>query len=112
MKLNDIALIRLKTDVQFKGVKNVETICLPTQSYQMIEYLAKMEVEPLKMTISGWGYTENVTKTSDVLMHAAVPFLEQTDCVTRFKTLRNRFRTIDFDVKETHLVIESLLCVS
>lgn len=103
-KINDIALIHLKADVKFTSVKNVETICLPVKPDQMIENLAKQEEDPLKMTISGWGFTEKNTDISDILMHALVPFLEQNECASTFKTLRNRFSTIDFDILETHLV--------
>lgn len=55
------------------------------------------------MTISGWGYTEKSLQISDVLMHALVPYLNQTECITKFNDLRSRISGIDFALTDTHL---------
>lgn len=104
LKRNDIALIHLLTDVKFKGVQNVQTICLPVRSAQMIDNLALEERMPLKMSISGWGYTETNQRISDVLMHALVPYINQTECATRVASLRSRTSALDFEVTDTVLV--------
>lgn len=103
-KVNDIALLRLKKNVIFKDLLNVATICLPVRVEQIIDNIAEEEQTRPLMTISGWGYTEKHKSISDVLMHAAVPYLDQSVCKRKFKTLRARFAMIDFDATDIHLV--------
>lgn len=110
LKVNDIALIRLKTKAQFKDISNVVTICLPVKPEQMIDNIVLFEENtPISMSISGWGYTDDNQNISDYMMHAQVPYLDQTDCVQKFQTLRSRIQMIDFDVTDTHLVEKSFI---
>lgn len=106
LKVNDIALIRLKKNAQFKGIKNVGTICLPVDPEQMIESIILSEEAPISMTISGWGYTDDNQNISDSLMHAKIPYLDQHDCMDQFNYLRSRIQTIDFNVTHSHLVMK------
>jgi hypothetical protein len=79
-KINDIALLRLKSAANIAG-KYVKTICLPTTKDSQIE-----AIEPVarsKMTITGWGKIES-GKTSDVLLKAYVPFVKHDQCVRKF----------------------------
>lgn len=109
LKRNDIALLQLRYAVQFTGIQNVQTICLPVKSAQMIDTIAMEEQIDLQMTISGWGYSETNQEPSDVLMHALTPYLNQTECVKWFEELKSRIKSIDFELTDTHLVnLESL----
>lgn len=104
LKRYDIALIQLKSEVVFRGIMNVQTICLPVKPSQMIENIQQEERMTLQMTTSGWGYTETNQKASDVMMHSIVPYLNQTECSIRIKELRSRISSINFDFTDTHLV--------
>lgn len=109
LKVNDIALIKLKNNVRFAGLMNVQSICLPVKPEQIIDNIALQEDSPLTMTISGWGFSENNHKMSDFLMHAQVPLLDQTQCTNQFSKLKNRFQMINFDIIDTHLVKKSFI---
>lgn len=89
--VNDIALIELKNPADLK-MNNVETICLPLLHTNQIDQLDEKSRE--KMIISGWGITENNTR-SDFLMKAYVPYVNVTHCKQTLKV-----RNIQLDIEE------------
>jgi secreted trypsin-like serine protease len=77
-KINDIALIRLEDDLV-----NINKICLPIEGKQDIEKL--MDSSSTKLTIAGWGQTENSKdQGSDVLMQAHLDYLPREECSQKF----------------------------
>ena len=101
-KINDIALVRLARDVEITGdTYHVNTICLPVNETQDIDNL---EGEFLKLTIAGWGKTENSEFKSDVLMKAVIDYLSQDKCAKKYEELRNRPESlIKIIIDESHL---------
>lgn len=82
-KINDLALLRLKTPADITK-NNVKTICLPTEESNQLKALTADARR--KMTISGWGKIEG-GKPSDVLLKATVPYIESKDCEKRLKAI-------------------------
>ena len=62
-----------------------------------------MKGEFLKLTIAGWGKTENSESKSDVLMKAVVDYLPHDNCAEKFKDLRKIHSMIKVDIEDTHL---------
>jgi secreted trypsin-like serine protease len=81
-KINDIALLRLKTAADVTK-RNVKTICLPTTADVQIEKVEKSLRE--KMLISGWGRVES-GDPSDVLMKAYIPYITNAECSQKFSS--------------------------
>lgn len=103
--LNDIALLRLKHEPILQNIRNIQTICLPVQSHQLIENVEENGIVP-EMIISGWGQTEiSSTGMSDVLTHAKVPYITLEDCAARFSSYHKRLNKLEmFRITENHLV--------
>lgn len=80
-KTNDIALLKLKTPVDISK-NNVNFICLPTEKKNQI--LNIDESSRSKMTIGGFGVTENGTQ-SDVFRSAKIPYVNHADCKLKLK---------------------------
>ncbi|XP_077300193.1 CLIP domain-containing serine protease B4-like isoform X3 [Arctopsyche grandis] len=74
LKQNDIALLRLKTPIDFTK-NNVMAICLP-----LSKKLRNSKVIGLNMTMAGWGTTEFV-EFSDELIQAQIPIVENSKCI-------------------------------
>lgn len=70
-KKNDIALVRLQWAAQLND--NVRPICLP------LPEVSKSKL-PSKMTVSGWGYTENTEDISNQLRYAHIPIVDLARC--------------------------------
>jgi secreted trypsin-like serine protease len=99
-KLNDIALIKLKHPVKLEGIKNIKTICLPTNASETLENFIKESKDEdedyddevnekdkandeggVSLKIAGWGTTENSTESySDDLLFNDVKFVEGSEC--------------------------------
>lgn len=76
----DIALLLLKTEVKFKNILNIETICLPVYPSQNIDSIKLQERgNKFKMIVSGWGLTENRTK-ADILQQTAISYADSSAC--------------------------------
>ncbi|XP_077300215.1 CLIP domain-containing serine protease B4-like [Arctopsyche grandis] len=75
-KQNDIALIRLKTPIDF-NTYNTRPICLP-----MSDKLRNLNVTGRKMLVAGWGATENSTR-SDELLKANILVVDNSRCSRR-----------------------------
>lgn len=75
----DIALLLLKTEVKFKNIANIETVCLPVYPSQNIDSIRQEEGTKLKMVVSGWGWTENRIG-SDILQQTAVSYADSSGC--------------------------------
>lgn len=75
---NDIALIRLARPAD-PTKSNVNTICLP----ETIERAVLQQ--NTRLTIAGWGQTENSRGISDELLKATVPFVSLEKCDEIFK---------------------------
>jgi Trypsin len=103
-KINDIALIRLKKDVTFEKIRNVETICLPVVSGQMIENIKAPNNKNPNMIISGWGQTEFSNKISDVLLEARVPYVDPEQCSRNFNEIQSKYGLKTIAIEDTHLV--------
>lgn len=85
---NDIALVRLKTEVNFTGKKSVGTICLPVRYNQSVDAVLKEENADLRLTVAGWGYSEeDLTKHSDVLRFVHLFYVPNEDCNQASKNL-------------------------
>lgn len=84
-KKNDIALVKLSKPVKLND--NVRPICLP-----LPEMLPKKM--PLKMVVSGWGFTEEHAKTSNQLRYANIPIIEQNQCQQSIRKLHDVY-TVD-----------------
>lgn len=86
-KINDIALVRLKTEADLNNKKSVGTICLPTNFNQTIEAVLTNEPDFL-LTVAGWGHSEeNPANTSDVLRYANLPYVPNKECKQRSELL-------------------------
>lgn len=84
-KKNDIALIKLASPAQLNH--SVRPICLP-----LPEMLPRKL--PRKMTVTGWGYTEDKEETSNQLRFASITVLEHDQCQRSLRQL-NMFLTLD-----------------
>lgn len=83
----------------------VETVCLPVEPRQYLDKILKAENSVLRLTIAGWGTTENSGRApSDVLMHAHVPYMTSVECAEKFKELRMRHASIKIEIQRSHLV--------
>lgn len=102
---NDIALIMLKHEaILNKNIRNVETICLPVSSNQMIENINENGGAP-NMEIAGWGRTETNLHASDVLLFAKVPYVSNEECATRLSSFHMRLNSLEvFRLMDTNLV--------
>ena len=73
---NDVALLKLKTIVQFTSF--IQPICLP-----------QLERVPLKdesLVISGWGNTQNLLrKAADVLQFVGVGEVDHEECSKKWQ---------------------------
>lgn len=103
-KVNDIAVVKLVTDVIFNDFGNVETICLPTRPEHMINYHISPETQTVKFSIAGWGFTEYHSKFSDVLRHATIDYVHDEDCSKRFATIALKHSWISTKIEESQLV--------
>ncbi|XP_077300247.1 CLIP domain-containing serine protease HP8-like isoform X2 [Arctopsyche grandis] len=74
---NDIALIKLKTPIDFSK-DNVFPICLPIS-----KELGNLKLDGLEVKIAGWGITENKTD-SNVLLQVQVPVVTHHQCVEAY----------------------------
>lgn len=86
-KINDIALIHLKTNAILDNIINVKTICLPETPEQDIENIN--DGQELFMTVSGWGQTETSNQQSDDLLYGTVPYVNHSDCEMKFEAVVN-----------------------
>ncbi|XP_039439798.1 serine protease grass-like [Culex pipiens pallens] len=68
---NDIALIRLKSDVTFED--HIQPVCLPDTQSKPNEYI-----------ISGWGATVKNGDWARILQKATVPAVDHSECRTAF----------------------------
>lgn len=84
-KKNDIALVKLSHPAQLND--NVRPICLP-----LPEMMPKKM--PLKMVVSGWGFTEDHAATSNQLRYANIPIIEQNKCQQSIRSLHDVY-TVD-----------------
>ena len=85
---NDIALLLLKTEVKFKDIANIETICLPVYPSQNIESIKLQEERAFKLIVSGWGLTGNGT-SADVLQQTSISYVDSSVCEQNYWTLKN-----------------------
>lgn len=102
-KVHDIALVKLKTYAI--RTNNVDTVCLPVDPKQYLDKVLKEENKVLRLTIAGWGTTENSGRSSsDVLMHAHVPYLTSVECGEKFRQLSTKYKSIRIHIQRNHLV--------
>lgn len=102
-KVHDIALIKLKSLAIMAS--NVGTICLPVDPKQYLDKILKEENKVLRLTIAGWGTTENSGRSSsDVLLQASVPYMTSVECAEKFKILTTKHKSIRIDIQRSHLV--------
>lgn len=98
-RMHDIAILKLVRSAHFKGVHNVETICLPITFEQDIEHELSVNGKHHKMIVAGWGMMEN-REYSDVLLKGEIPYVNRSTC--------SEFYNDDDDdhnlIQETHLV--------
>ena len=101
-RVNDIALIRLISEVNFEIVKHVRTICLPVIQAQTIDDISETEKPNVPiMTITGWGQTESHPFMSDEMMIAQVPYVSHEKCVKSFSANKAATST---SVQKSYLV--------
>ncbi|KAJ8925924.1 hypothetical protein NQ315_009776 [Exocentrus adspersus] len=75
---HDIALLRLGREVKFTGF--VQPVCLPKSSFdQKKNFVGK------KLTVSGWGKTENKSESA-VKLKLNVPVKSNDDCAKTYKS--------------------------
>ncbi|XP_069974258.1 transmembrane protease serine 9-like [Penaeus vannamei] len=72
---NDIALIRLKTEIQFPSDNKIAPVCLPT---------AGEMYDSVDATITGWGAQQEGGSTSGTLFEVTVPTMTNTECNTKY----------------------------
>jgi secreted trypsin-like serine protease len=96
-KTNDIALIRLEDSLDSRN-----KICLPIEEKQDIE---KLTGDSAKLTIAGWGRTENTGyKGSDVLMKAVIDYLPREECSQKYSNYaRERNSPMKWSVIDTQI---------
>lgn len=70
-QLYDIALIRMNQNISFTNY--IKPICLPSTSYI-----------PKKVTVSGWGKTQNSYK-SDIKLKVTIPLVNKTVCAEQYE---------------------------
>ncbi|XP_047488843.1 transmembrane protease serine 2-like [Penaeus chinensis] len=68
---NDIALIRLTTEIQFPSDNKIAPVCLPT---------AGEMYDNVDATITGWGAQQEGGSTSGTLFEVTVPTMTNTEC--------------------------------
>lgn len=78
---HDIALIKLQHEVILKGIKGIQTICLPFEQHQHID-------DSTIATIAGWGRTTDKTDINDDLMSATVSYIPNEQCSQRIEDAR------------------------
>lgn len=78
-KINDIALLRLKTAADISG-RFVKTICLPTTPETQIAAIVQDARD--KMTSAGWGKLGS-SEESDEMLKAFVPFIDHKNCTKK-----------------------------
>ncbi|XP_043234649.1 venom protease-like [Amphibalanus amphitrite] len=78
--INDVALIKLKEDIQYSDI--VRPICLPT--HRMADQMTG------KAVIAGWGLTEFAGVASSIMQHASVNFTDVETCRTSYGTVSTR----------------------
>ncbi|XP_013139211.1 PREDICTED: serine protease easter-like [Papilio polytes] len=76
--LNDIGLLRLATPVDFSYV-NSGVICLP-----VTKELREKDLSGERGVVTGWGLTENQTK-SNILLKVELPIFSKSSCNTFYK---------------------------
>lgn len=108
LKVHDIALLILKTEVIFHKIRNIATICLPVSDEQFIENILIEEKKTLNMTIAGWGCTETNERISDFLLKARVPYLTHENCMAKFAEIKAQHSTVTINIRESHLVMKIL----
>lgn len=72
---NDIALIRLDNDIDFRPA-NARPICLPLSP--------ATKITQKKVTVTGWGITENRT-ASNVLLQVRLSIVPNEECAATYK---------------------------
>ncbi|XP_012274026.1 melanization protease 1-like [Orussus abietinus] len=73
---NDIALIRMRRDVEFRS-RNIRPICLPIGPAAILK--------SKKVTVTGWGATENSTRSSE-LLKVELPVVDITKCARAYQS--------------------------
>lgn len=106
MKVNDIALIRLKRNITFHKIRGIRSVCLPVTDGHSLEKALGMTPGDTNLTISGWGRTEFNDEGSDVLMTANVVYLPHQGCADKFAELRKKHSLIRINIEASHLVRE------
>ncbi|CAH1730239.1 unnamed protein product [Chironomus riparius] len=76
---NDIAVLKLVSPADTTK-NNVKTICLPTTDATDIDRVKSMRTP---LIITGWGKVGSGNQ-ADILQKAYVPYVENSDCVSRF----------------------------
>ncbi|XP_063602613.1 transmembrane protease serine 9-like [Penaeus indicus] len=72
---NDIALIRLTTEIQFPSDNKIAPVCLPT---------AGEMYDNVDATITGWGAQQEGGSTSGTLFEVTVPTMTNTECNNKY----------------------------
>lgn len=91
-------------EVTFKNIRNVQTICLPVENNQMIDFIKKTSGKAPVMIISGWGRTETSDQISDVLLEARVPYINPEECDRKLLEIKSRHKSMTFNIQDTHMV--------
>lgn len=76
-QVNDIALLRLKDEVNYK--KEILPICMPPSTM----------TDPEGLWVAGWGRNEQGGQTNDELNEIRLPKVSNEECSEKFKGLIN-----------------------
>lgn len=102
-KINDIALVKLRREVDFVDIKNIQTICLPINEDQKIDNILDEEGKTIVMTITGWG-TDDTRSSSDKLLEAHIPYVPFEQCSKIFDELGTQRPLYKLKIQESYLV--------
>ncbi|XP_038048507.1 uncharacterized protein LOC119722447 [Patiria miniata] len=86
---SDIALFKLEEP--FNLTDYVQTVCLPTTD------MADKFPVGTQVTVTGWGSTENSSRSSEDLLEVSLPIVDQDDCKSTYES-------------EDVIITENMLC--
>jgi len=101
--LNDIALVKVDTMIDFK--KFVRPVCLPLGTSEEFDFLGirnyDEDIVGIKGHVIGWGYTSsplgrNKTNMENTQQKVNLPVIDSEQCAQEYNTLK---KTVSFDDK-------------
>jgi len=77
-QLNDIAIFKLASPLNFKQTKNIVPVCLPTPEVSTKNLVGQ------NATIVGWGTTSAGGRPTDTLRQVLVPIISNQECANSY----------------------------